>query len=137
MTHKLDIYEGRLTCHVAWAYEDDEGAWVGQEVEKTIDQLKAEKADAYKDRNDEGRDKFEYTSVEIAAKEWAEQNPKGLIQSHGGFEFENVTTAKRFLAAMRATLKAARSEYDTGAPWPEWAKQAHAAGWKPPKGWKP
>lgn len=41
--------------------------------------------------------------------------------------------------AERASIvaKAAVAQHRSGKPWPEWALQAKAAGWKPPKGWKP
>lgn len=41
--------------------------------------------------------------------------------------------ASKALAAAKAALTVHRS----AKPWPEWAKQALAAGWKAPKGWKP
>lgn len=41
--------------------------------------------------------------------------------------------ASKALAAAKAALTIHRS----AKPWPEWAKQALAAGWKAPKGWKP
>jgi len=48
-----------------------------------------------------------------------------------GYYFE---TQKKALTALRA----ANEGLHTGeAPWPAWATQAKAAGWTPPKGWKP
>ncbi len=41
--------------------------------------------------------------------------------------------ASKALAAAKAALTVHRS----AKPWPEWAKQALAAGWKAPKGWQP
>jgi hypothetical protein len=43
------------------------------------------------------------------------------------------SAASKALAAAKAALTIHRS----AKPWPEWAKQALAAGWKAPKGWKP
>jgi hypothetical protein len=43
------------------------------------------------------------------------------------------SAASKALAAAKAALTVHRS----AKPWPEWAKQALAAGWKAPKGWKP
>jgi hypothetical protein len=48
-----------------------------------------------------------------------------------GFYFETKTKA---MAALRA---ANEGLFSGEAPWPSWATQAKAAGWTPPKGWKP
>lgn len=48
-----------------------------------------------------------------------------------GFYFETKKKAQ-------VALKAANEGLHSGeAPWPAWALQAKAAGWTPPKGWKP
>lgn len=41
--------------------------------------------------------------------------------------------------AQKALIVARRAvaEFNGAKPWPEWAKQAQAAGWKAPKGWTP
>jgi hypothetical protein len=49
-----------------------------------------------------------------------------------GYTWESRVKATKALAAVKFALK-----NDTGAPWPEWAVKAKAAGWKAPKGWKP
>ncbi len=50
----------------------------------------------------------------------------------GDFQWETEAAAKRALKKAEAALKAAQANK----PYPEWAKQALAAGWKPPRGWK-
>lgn len=50
-----------------------------------------------------------------------------------GLFWETQSAARKALAAANAALRSHRSTK----PWPEWAKQALAAGWKAPKGWQP
>lgn len=50
-----------------------------------------------------------------------------------GFWWDSRAAVTAALRQIKAETKAALSE----APWPEWAIKAKAAGWKPPKGWKP
>lgn len=50
-----------------------------------------------------------------------------------GANLESAMEAYAFAQRLEAELKASRDN----AEWPEWAKQALAAGWKAPKGWKP
>lgn len=136
---KLSIFKDRYVYHVSWIDDDgEEGAWIGQDAALSVHALKAQAQKAKLKRSDDGWSEFEYTAVELAAKEWAKRNPGiAFERPAAGYEFESHADAKRFLADMRSAAKAARSEYDTGVPWPEWAKQAQAAGWKPPKNWKP
>lgn len=47
--------------------------------------------------------------------------------------WDSYSQAKKALAIAKRIWKELRD----GRPWPDWAKQASAAGWKPPKGWKP
>jgi hypothetical protein len=136
----LEVVDGLHLSYVAWFDEDDgEGARVGQDSETPINKLVAEQAKARGVRDEEGFAMFEYYSVEIAARKWVAEHGKHVakIRSTYGYEFEAPAWARKFRAAMNAALKSARSEYDSNVPWPEWAKQAEAAGWKPPKGWKP
>lgn len=51
----------------------------------------------------------------------------------GAFLFERRTDATKALAMLNAALLAEKA----GRPWPSWALEAKAAGWKPPKGWTP
>jgi len=137
---KLAIFEGGHCLHVSWCDKglDGEGAWVGQDHAVTPKELERRLNRAKSDRTDDGWSDYEYVAVELAAQRWVAANTGAVvIRATCGFEFESVSDVKRFLAAMRAAVKSAKSEYDSGVPWPEWAKQAQAAGWKAPKGWKP
>jgi len=53
-------------------------------------------------------------------------------RTHHGYFWDTRSEATAALAIIKVTLKT-----DKGAPWPEWAIKAKAAGWKPPKNWKP
>lgn len=58
----------------------------------------------------------------------------GLVHGEGAkLEFGSKSRAERALRIVKACKKLA----EENVPWPEWALQAQAAGWKPPKGWKP
>jgi len=128
----------RYQAYVAWIDVDgEEGAHIGQEHKRPLAELRDAMNVSKNDRaSDTARSDFQFYAVEIAAREWVSTHPSAS-RGHDGYEFESEASAKKFCAAMRAALKAADAEYDTGVPWPEWAKQATAAGWKPPKGWKP
>jgi hypothetical protein len=57
---------------------------------------------------------------------------KDVQKDHGGFYWETQRAAQ-------AALRTAKTAIAIGAErsMPDWAKQALAAGWKAPKGWKP
>jgi len=133
---KLGVFDVREGLIVAWCDEDGdgEGAWVGQDKGTPVAKLRTKKDAAYVKRD---LSDFEYFAIEIDAREWVEQNRDLVTATMAGYTFESVSVARRFLKEMQASLKAARAQYETGVPWPEWAKTAEAAGWKPPKGWKP
>ena len=66
------------------------------------------------------------------ATESAKALNTGELDSDGLYWYTR-SAASKALAAAKAALTIHRS----ARPWPEWAKQALAAGWKAPKGWKP
>lgn len=138
-TGKLDLFGTTYSYHVAWVDEEDgdEAAQVGQDAHTASTYLRTLKDEARAQRDEDGFDAFEYSSVELAAQEWVKQNPDTARISGSGYDFDSRTAAKKFLAAMRAASKAALEEFNTGVEWPAWAKEAQAAGWKAPKGWKP
>jgi hypothetical protein len=134
---KLDIFPGARGAgdHVSWYdNEDGEGGTVGQELKCSIAVLgeRAGKAKAKRDG-----DEYEYLMVEIAAQEWCSALDAGVTKCLYGYEFETAALARKFLVAMRAAAKAAKHSFSSDVEYPEWARTALAAGWKPPKGWKP
>lgn len=118
---------------VAWHDEDDgEGARLGGSGE-TLEQLEAELART-KERREFEQYEWAYVEVETC------RNALKLGGHHvlwDGWRFPTEHAAKRALVIARAARKAAKLAFDTGREMPEWAQQARAAGWKPPKGWKP
>lgn len=56
----------------------------------------------------------------------------GVQRDSDGYYWDSHTQARAALRAAQLVLKTKASK-----PWPEWATQAAAAGWKPPKGWTP
>lgn len=56
----------------------------------------------------------------------------GVERDNDGFYWTSRKAAAGALRVIKAAIKA-----DGGAPWPAWTKEAIAAGWKAPKGWKP
>lgn len=73
--------------------------------------------------------KDEHDIASLAAKAAATPSTIGF----NGYRWESRADAQRALRAAKAALLDARSKV----PLPDWAKQALAAGWKMPKGWKP
>lgn len=134
---KLDIFQERYEYHVSWFDEDagDEGAWIGQDHRLPLSVLEQKLATAKAARD---FDNYEYLSLEITARSWVKlDGGTDVTAAAHGYQFETSSKAKKFLTAMRAALKTAKVEFESNVPWPEWAKLASAAGWKPPKGWKP
>jgi hypothetical protein len=54
-----------------------------------------------------------------------------------GFQWPTVSAARSALRAVNTARRLARTQAATATPMPEWAMTALAAGWKPPRGWKP
>lgn len=131
---KLCLFEGLHDWHVAWWDEGDEGAWLGQEHKLPFSALQERRQ-----KEKQARDwlEFEYLSVELAAREWfVKQRPAAVAALMEGYSIDQRRDAVALLAVARAAAKAARLEFDDIV-WPDWALQAQAAGWKPPKNWKP
>lgn len=118
MKPKIDIYRDGYYYGLAWFDEDGEGLRFG-ECSEVEDAAAAPKE----------RDLAEHWHAYRAALTVGDCSKiaRGTLQ----WESQSRVVAAR--AAARAAVKLATAKV----PWPEWAKQALAAGWKPPKGWKP
>lgn len=119
---------------IAWFTSDSgEGAWLGQQTltSSELDALLAE----YKARRD--FIEYEYYYVERTVARAIATAEISATRGVTGWHFEDKTQRKKALALARAARTAAKREFDTYVAWPGWAQQALAAGWKPPKGWKP
>lgn len=75
---------------------------------------------------EETKDEWEVRVAAEAAAPFVDEKP-----NYGGFIFYKLATARKALAAANKYLLTGEK------PWPTWAKTALAAGWKPPKDWKP
>jgi hypothetical protein len=71
-------------------------------------------------------------AIEVLKKFFKEHKLEMPLQGHD-FEFESMSMAKAALRAINVALHYQREQR----PLPEWAQKASAAGWLPPKGWKP
>ena len=115
----LDIDEQGGAIRIAWFFPEDEdfGAYVG---DRDVSEARDE------DTDEDKKAKWEIMTADAAAKPFS--CGKSMLY---GYEFETEKKAKL------AILAANESLLNDGAPMPEWAVKATAAGWKPPKGWKP
>jgi hypothetical protein len=124
MADKLVVVEYRDSFRIQWELDDgdDLGAFLGQSTK------------CPPDKAPENKDDREFWAHERAGFQVIySPDSEGCGHDHTGFWWETETKAKFALAKVNAMAKAALSEI----PWPDWAVKATAAGWKPPKGWKP
>lgn len=101
---------------IQWVFEGfGEGGTLGEDVH-----VDADLADC------EPEERSHVIAVVTASK------TEGVERDQHGFYWPSKAKANAALRAIKAAWKT-----NTGASWPEWAVKAQAAGWKPPKGWKP
>lgn len=133
MSSSLNLFEEKFTSYAAWIVDGDEGARVGQEHGRYLEDALT-KAKLRREFEE-----YEYFFIEAEASRWAAKNTSDAIRISGsnGYEFDSPTMAKKFLVAMRAARKLAKISFDSDVALPDWAEAALAAGWKMPKGWKP
>jgi len=100
--------------------DDSEGAVLGEYEPLSNEEIELQLS------KQKGGDRDYYVS------ELAVLDAPGRQRDPYGHFWESEKEAKAALRIVKAALK-----NDGGGPMPDWAKQALAAGWKPPKGWKP
>ncbi len=115
-------YRGHWRLQWFIVEDDCEGAVLGE-----YDYAKEELETHLSGKNGEDR---EFYIAEIAALD--RSGAPGRQHDRYGHFWESEKEAKAALRIVKAALK-----NDGGRPMPDWAKQALAAGWKAPKGWKP
>lgn len=120
---------------LVWSDEDGEGAVVGQDHGYVSDRAMLLRRDQARKSGD--WNSYSYWVIEIASAGFAKDHPSMVEHNRGGWAATSAASFKKFASAMRAALKAARHEFDSGRPMPEWATRALENGWKPPRGWKP
>jgi hypothetical protein len=130
--YKLVIVHYGYDICITWFDGDEDGANLGESgtgTERELVVARVRYESALKSKNgahiEEMRSLLEMAAADHAAKPFAES------RGRNGFVFGSQSSALKALRAARAALK------NLGAPMPEWALKATAAGWKPPKGWKP
>lgn len=94
----------------------DLGATLGEDTYTAADLAKAKPADW----------------AHIKATITAGQTAGAVRRGPAGYRWETKADAAAALRAVNAVLKDTSSK-----PWPTWAVEARAAGWTPPKNWKP
>lgn len=112
----LRIGDDGRTYQIAWYFPDiqETGACLGDLCDYPAPTTDEEKREVWE---------------MVTASKAVEPFSSGRKQ-HYGFEFETEHAAKKALAAANAAL-------NLGPEMPDWAVKAAAAGWTPPKGWKP
>lgn len=126
MADRLIIVESSVGYRIQWEIDDgdDKGAFLGQEKKEPPE-------DFYASTTPMDR---EYWAAERAGFQVIKDgDPDTRGHDSTGFWWESRTQATKALAKVKALMNAALE----GVPWPDWAVQASAAGWKPPKGWRP
>lgn len=112
----LDERAGKVQIGWFLADEQDFGAYLGEEIPAPKPPKKE-------------KERFEARELRAAFQAVA---PFAFSGGDGSpFLFETEREARRALQAANAALLGLKEE------WPSWATTALAAGWKPPKGWKP
>lgn len=112
MKDKLEVRHDRGIYRITW--------WIAEDGDYGADLEPTSKPEPTE------RDEWEWWAANKAA---AEATPKPQTDRNGFF-WESNAAATTALRQIKAALKVER-------PLPEWAKQALAAGWPMPKGWKP
>jgi len=113
MADRLVVFEKQNVYRIGWYLqeEQDMGATLGEE-----------------DKREFSKDEWDYK----LAIETIEALPD-VEKDKDGYFWESRKEAQEVLKQIKTAIKS----YQSGVKMPDWAKKALAAGWKPPKGWKP
>lgn len=115
---KLVVESDREGYYIVWYLAEigDLGAILGEETYTEAQLAKA------------GENDWEHIKATVVASKMSGVKRHG----HSGYRWESAAKAVAALRAVKAALKDKSKK-----PWPAWALEAKAAGWKPPKGWTP
>jgi hypothetical protein len=129
---RIVIVESRYGYSLQWYLEEDGDLGLTLGEGETHESLsKMDKAITRRGTVGEDPDgKVEHAVTTLAA--WKHEGMH-LAPQGQGFYWESKKGAAEALRLVKVAIK----ELKDNKPWPEWAKQAAANGWKPPKGWKP
>ena len=117
---KVDVFEMREGYELRWIIDGDAAGSIGEL--DLPDEMPTPEAD---------QEMREIWLAHKAAEPFASET-----RPHSGFTYESASKANAALRAVRAAFRADLAAQQ-GTPWPAWAVTAQAAGWKPPRGWKP
>jgi hypothetical protein len=106
---------------LVWYFDGDYGMVCGENPKLARTAPKRRRGQTEEDH----RSDLEAHAVEKAIK------PLAHGRDERGFYWESVVAAHRAYRVACSVLSGKET------PWPQWAIQAKAAGWTPPKGWKP
>ena len=124
MASKLAIDSGRYGFWIGW-WDDEDDMMAGDL--RLGEVLPVSPKDSVEDQK--GCEEHNFITDEVR-----KEVPPDYIDNEA-FCWDTENRVKKALGVARRALKAFKSHYKK--PWPEWALRAHAAGWRPPKGWKP
>lgn len=113
MTDRLVVFEDRYGYRIGWECDGDTGAVIGQDKSDGTGPAPTD------------RDAWEVWIASKLAKE------SGAYRDGAAFCWESKSAALAVLRAIKLQFRNAER------PLPEWATTALAAGWKPPKDWRP
>lgn len=112
---------------------DDMGAVLGDACSRSQDPQLLIWAQAL-DRGEVPEEDLEHCAAQVGA---ATQSHTELYSdssgTNSGFYWGSRKDAQEALRLAKLRIKEAKEKV----PWPQWARDAVAHGWKPPKGWKP
>jgi hypothetical protein len=108
------------------------GATLGEDCTRSQDPLLLIWAQAL-DKGEVGEDDLEHRAATVgaASQKRTQMYPTGT--SAYGFYWEQRSDAQQALTLAKLRIKEAKDKK----PWPQWAREAVAHGWKAPKGWTP
>lgn len=131
---KLVVTEENNGFGIAWYFpeEEDIGGRIGEWIHTSDDLVAVEEeirqAAKTGSVDDELFEKRENIVVAIAAS-----TTRNVQARTFGYLWESRSDANAALRLINGAIK----NLSRDVPWPDWATQAAAAGWKPPKNWKP
>ena len=125
MADKLVVVEDRQAgFRIQWQLDDDmfdTGGFLGQSKREPSNKVP---------KDQDSREYWAYEKAGFQIIKEGDQDTRGHDST--GFWWESHLEARTALTRIKAVATALMD-----VSWPEWAKTALAAGWKPPKGWKP
>jgi len=128
---ELQIVEDRNGSYqIQWyiSNEDDMGAVLGEDCGCDPQPLLLQMACSL-DRGEAASEDAEHFAATVGAA----SHPLTEMGDGFGFHWPSKSAAQQALRLANLRIKEAKSKI----PWPQWARDAVANGWKPPKGWTP